>query len=83
MLFEPTRSTLGLLGTPEPSNSAGPDSSFTDTTVAGVALPSETSAVVSGAGNAVFSSEAATGVKDGGCAALPLGVAAGAGVGAP
>ena len=73
---------LGLLETPEPSNSAGPDPSFTDTTVAGVALPPETSAVVSGGGDAALHSELAAGVNDGSCAALTLGAAAGAAAGA-
>ena len=70
---------LGLLETPKPSNSAGSTPYFTDTTVPGVALPPETSAVVSDAGDAALPSELASGVNDGSCAALPLGAAAGAG----
>ena len=62
-------------------NSAGSDPLFTDTTVAGMALPPETSAGVGGAGDATLPSEVATGVNHGGCAALPLGEAAGAGAG--
>ena len=79
---EPSRPTLGLLVTPEPSNSAAPDPSFMDTTVAGVDLPPETSAVVSGAGDAALPSEVAAGVNDGSCPALLLGAAAEVGAGA-
>ena len=79
---EPSRPTLGLLETPEPSNSAGPDPSFTDTTVAGEALLPKTSPVVSGAGDASLPSEVAAGINRGSRAALPLEAAAGAGAGA-
>ena len=50
--------------------------------VAGVALPPETPAVVSGAGDAALPSEVAVEVIDGGCAVPLLGEAAGAGAGA-
>ena len=69
-------------GNPRAFKLGRPDSSFTDTTVAGVVLPPETSVVVSGAGDAALPSELAARVNDGSCAALPLGAAAGDGAGA-
>ena len=46
---------LGQMDTPDPLNSEGPDPAFTDATVAGVALPPETSAGASDAGDAALS----------------------------